>query len=47
MIEKLEKDMIDSLKNKEKERLTKIIDELLPKNFGVIVRTSAMKKNKE
>ncbi len=31
----------------EKERLTKIIDEILPKNFGVIVRTSAMKKNKE
>lgn len=31
----------------EKERLTKIIDEILPENFGVIVRTSAMKKEKE
>ncbi len=31
----------------EKERLTKIINEILPKNFGVIVRTSAIKKEKE
>ena len=32
---------------KEKERLTKIIEELLPENFGVIVRTSAINKTKE
>ena len=32
---------------KEKERLNKIIDEILPKNFGVIVRTSAQNKEKE
>lgn len=32
---------------KERERLTKIINDLLPENFGVIVRTSAMKKTKE
>lgn len=31
----------------ERERLTKIIDEILPKDFGVIVRTSAIKKDKE
>lgn len=32
---------------KERERLNRIIDEILPDNFGVIVRTSAMKKEKE
>lgn len=32
---------------KEKERLNKIIDEILPKNYGVIIRTSAEGKNKE
>ncbi|MCI9366113.1 MAG: Rne/Rng family ribonuclease [Clostridia bacterium] len=32
---------------KEKERLIKVIDEILPENFGVIVRTSAINKTKE
>ncbi len=32
---------------KEKERLTEIVNEILPENFGVIVRTSAMTKKKE
>ncbi len=31
----------------ERERLAKIIDTILPKNFGVIVRTSALNKTKE
>lgn len=31
----------------ERERLNKIIDEILPEGFGVIIRTSAFKKNKE
>lgn len=31
----------------ERERLTNIIEELLPKNYGVIVRTSALNKNKD
>ena len=30
----------------EKARLTKIVEEILPENFGVIIRTSAMKKEK-
>jgi len=32
---------------KEKERLIKIINEILPENFGVIVRTSAINKTKQ
>lgn len=32
---------------KEKERLNEIVSEILPKNYGVIVRTSAEGKNKE
>ena len=32
---------------KEKDRLNKIVSEILPKNFGVIVRTSAEGKNEE
>ena len=32
---------------KEKERLIKIIEEIVPENFGVIVRTSAMNKTRE
>ncbi len=32
---------------KEKDRLTQIVEEILPKNFGVIVRTSAMNRTKE
>ncbi len=31
----------------ERGRLNKIVDEILPKGFGVIIRTSALKKNKE
>ena len=31
----------------EKERLSKIVNEILPKNFGVIIRTSAQNKEKE
>lgn len=31
----------------EKARLTKIVDEILPEGFGVIVRTSAIRKEKE
>ena len=31
----------------ERNRLTNIIDKILPKNFGVIVRTSALKKKEE
>ena len=33
--------------SKEKARLTEIVDEILPENFGVIVRTSALNKTKE
>lgn len=42
------KTISQKIENKtEKERLTKIVDEILPKNFGVIVRTSAKNKSKE
>lgn len=34
-------------KQDEKNRLTEIINEIVPKNFGVIVRTSAERKSKE
>lgn len=34
-------------KEGERERLNKIVDEILPKNYGAIVRTSALDKEKE
>lgn len=34
-------------KEEEKQRLNKIVDEILPENFGVIIRTAALNKSKE
>lgn len=33
-------------KQEERERLEKIVDEILPENFGVIIRTSALRQDK-